>query len=181
MVIEKSCKCVKLKLPNNKVVDILSLVLCEMYQWIQDSDEKPESGGYIVGYQHKETGNVSLEAVSHPYPLDTKNRIRFNIKDPHHTLFLRKAKRSRSYYMGVWHTHQQRVPSTYNIDCASWSDSLKEEKSGCEYIFFVIVGIEEFRVWVGDSQTGIISEIVECEKDKDGLYLWKESEEMRND
>ena len=55
MVIEKSCKCVKLKLPNDKVVDVLSPVLKEMYQWIQDSNEKPESGGYIVGYQHKET------------------------------------------------------------------------------------------------------------------------------
>ena len=40
MVIESNFKCIKLKLPNNKVVDILSSVLSEMYQWIQDSDEK---------------------------------------------------------------------------------------------------------------------------------------------
>ena len=65
MEIEKSCKCVKLKLPNNKVVDVLSPVLNEMYHWIQDTDGKPESGGYIVGYRHKETGHVSLETVSH--------------------------------------------------------------------------------------------------------------------
>ena len=98
-VYEKSCKCVKLKLPNNKVVDVLSPVLNEMYHWIQDTDGKPESGGYIVGYRHKETGHVSLETVSHPYMLDTKNRFRFSIKDPRHILFLKKAERNKSYYM----------------------------------------------------------------------------------
>ena len=101
MVIDKNCNCVKLKLPNNKVADVLSTALCEMYQWIQDSYEKQESGGYIVGYRHKETGNVSLEAVSHPYAFDVKNRIRFQIKDSHHILFLKKARCNKSYYMGV--------------------------------------------------------------------------------
>jgi integrative and conjugative element protein (TIGR02256 family) len=168
--IEKSCKCVKLKLPNNKVVDVLSPVLNEMYQWIQDADGKPESGGYIVGYQHKETGHISLETVSHPYTLDTKSRIRFNIKDPRHILFLKKAERNNSYYMGVWHTHPQMIPCPSSIDWKDWTDSLKKEKTGCEYIFFVIVGIKEWRVWVGNLKNGIITEIFECEKGNDGLY-----------
>ena len=176
MVIEKSCKCVKLKLPNNKVVDVLSPVLNEMYQWIQDVDEKPESGGYIVGYRHKKTGHISLETVSHPYMLDTKNRTRFKIKDPRHMLFLKKAKRNKSYYMGVWHTHPQLIPCPSSTGWIDWADWLEKEKSGCEYIFFVIVGIEEWRVWVGDSQNGIITEIFECKKDKDGLYLYQEAE-----
>ena len=59
---------VKMNLPNGTVVDVLSPVLDEIRKWLQDDLSKPESGGYIVGYQHKETGNVSLEAVSHQYP-----------------------------------------------------------------------------------------------------------------
>lgn len=177
MVIEKNCNCVKLKLPNNKVADVLSTALCEMYQWIQDSYEKPESGGYIVGYRHKETGNVSLEAVSHPYALDVKNRIRFQIKDSHHILFLKKARCNKSYYMGVWHTHPQQIPVPSSIDWVDWEESLKEEKSGCEYIFFVIIGIKEWRVWIGDVKSGTICEIFECDKDKDGLYLCQKNEE----
>lgn len=171
MEIEKSCKCVKLKLPNNKVVDVLSPVLYEMYQWIQDAAGKPESGGYIIGYQHKETGHISLEMVSYPYRLDTRNQHRFNIKDPRHALFLKKAKHNKSYYMGVWHTHPQKVPCPSHIDWIDWTDSLKKEKTGCEYIFFIIVGIKEWRVWVGDFQSGKITEIFECEKGKNGLYL----------
>lgn len=170
MEIEKSCKCVKLKLPNNKVVDVLSPVLNEMYQWIQDADGKPESGGFIVGYRHIETGHISLETVSHPCILDTKERSRFNIKDPYHVFFLEKAKLNKSYYMGVWHTHPQLIPNPSSIDWKDWTDSLKEEKTGCEYIFFVIVGIKEWRVWVGDLENGIITEILECEKGNDGLY-----------
>ena len=60
-------RCVKVQLPNGKVADILSSVIDEMRTWIQDTEEKPESGGYIVGYQHKESENISLENISHPY------------------------------------------------------------------------------------------------------------------
>ena len=73
--------------------------------------------------------------------------------------------------MGVWHTHPQRIPSPSSIDWADWTDSLKKEKTGCEYIFFIIVGVEEWRVWMGDLKNGIIIEIFEGEKGKDGLYL----------
>ena len=51
-------RCVKVQLPNGKVADILSSVIDEMRTWIQDTEEKPESGGYIVGYQHKESENI---------------------------------------------------------------------------------------------------------------------------
>ena len=108
MEIRPNSKCVKIGLPNGKVVDVLSPVLDEICKWIQDDCSKPESGGYIVGYQHEHTGNVSLEAVSHPYLMDIKNRVRFDIRDPRHQLFLNKAKRNKSYYLGVWHTHPQK-------------------------------------------------------------------------
>ena len=50
-------QCVKMKLPNGKVVDILADVFSEMTKWIQTNAESPESGGYIVGYKHSETDN----------------------------------------------------------------------------------------------------------------------------
>ena len=53
-------RCVKLILPNGEVVDVLTPVMEEMGKWVQDESYKPESGGYIVGYQHKNTGNISL-------------------------------------------------------------------------------------------------------------------------
>lgn len=63
MEIKENSRCVKMLLPNNKVVDILSAVFDEIYKWLQTESDKPESGGFIVGYQHKNSGNISLEAV----------------------------------------------------------------------------------------------------------------------
>ena len=37
---ENSNSCKKMKLPNGKVVDILSLVFEEMYKWLQDTAQK---------------------------------------------------------------------------------------------------------------------------------------------
>lgn len=170
-------RCVKVGLPNGKVADILSSVIDEMRTWIQDTEEKPESGGYIVGYQHKESENISLENISHPYSYDERNRVRFCIRDVHHELFLRKAKRQKSYYMGVWHTHPQRVPIPSDIDWEDWKATIREDRTGCQYVFFIIVGTNEWRAWVGDSLTGKITEVYECKKDSDGIYQGKAMQE----
>ena len=177
MEIKNDNRCIKLILPNGKVVDVLSPVLVEICKWLQNETTKPESGGYIVGYQHKSTGNISLEAVSHPYLMDIKNRVRFDIRDPRHQLFLRKARRNRSYYMGVWHTHPQEVPVPSDIDWNDWNETMRSDTTWCEYVFFVIAGTKEWRAWAGDLETGTIHELMECEKNTEGIYLKSETNE----
>ena len=153
--------CVKMQLPNGKVVDILTAVLDEISEWLQDNHDKPESGGYIIGYQHKDTGNIVLESVSVPQKLDKKTRIRFDIKDPSHNLFLKRAQRNKSYYMGVWHTHPQDIPVPSSIDWEDWKQTLAVDKTGSEYIFFIIAGTVGTRVWVGNKNENSIIEIEE--------------------
>lgn len=173
--IKANNQCVKVLLPGGEVVDILSSVLNEIAKWIQDNEVKPESGGFIAGYQHKGTGNVSLEMVSVPRSFDVKSRVRFEIKDPAHKLFLVKAKRKQSYYMGAWHTHPQKVPIPSPIDWEDWHQSMHWDKTGCRYIFFIIAGTEEWKIWIGDFSTGEISEGAECPKDSEGLYVERSS------
>lgn len=175
MEIKANNQCVKVSLPDGQVVDILSAVTDEIAKWIQDSETKPESGGFIAGYQHKSTGNVSLEMVSAPHLFDVKTRVRFEIKDPAHKLFLTKVKRKHSYYMGVWHTHPQKVPAPSPIDWEDWHQSMLIDKTGCRYIFFIIAGTEAWKIWIGDLCTGEIFEGVECPKDADGLYVERSS------
>ena len=169
--INKYCK---MDLPNGKVVDVLNPVLDEIVHWIQDQPSKSEGGGYITGYQHSETGNVSLEAVSHPYAFDYRNRVRFSIRDPRHYIFLKKARRRKSYYMGVWHTHPESVPEPSETDWDDWQQTLKYDRTGCQYVFFIIAGYKAWRMWVGDFATCKIVEIFESKKDLAGLYI-KES------
>lgn len=167
MKLMNSCK--KMELPNGKVVDILSTVFEEIGQWLQDSIEKTEAGGYIVGYQHYGTENITLEHISHPYLLDIRERLFFIMRDPRHKIFLLKHRRKHSFYMGVWHTHPQIIPEPSSIDWKDWYDTLEVDKTGCEYVFFVIAGLQEMRIWVGDFKSKSIVEIFECQK-VGGLY-----------
>jgi len=158
-----------MKLPNGKVVDILSNVFEEMNKWLQKEADASEAGGYIVGYQHLQTRNVSLESISCPYPLDSRNRVRFDIMDPNHKLFLMRAMRRKSFYMGVWHTHPQIIPEPSGVDWDDWYGTLDIDKTACEYAFFIIAGTEGARVWAGDFKNRQITEVFECEKEGD-LY-----------
>lgn len=169
MEMEIANKCKKMNLPNGKVVDILSSIFEKTRSYIQDTNCKTEAGGYIVGYQHSQTGNITLEDVSVPYSLDVRNRVRFSIRDPRHKLYLMRKKCCKSFYMGVWHTHPQTTPIPSSIDWSDWNETVEVDRTGAEYIFFVILGTSEIRVWVGDINTKKIVEIFECEK-KDGIY-----------
>lgn len=158
-----------MRLPNGKVVDILPEVFQEISKWIQNGEYAPEGGGFVLGYKHEGTGNISLEYVTFPQPLDIRSRVCFKIRDPIHNLLLIKARSRKSFYMGVWHTHPQNIPDPSPVDLDDWNDTLIKDKTASEYIFFLIAGTESIRVWVGDFKAKYIMEIFECEKEGD-LY-----------
>jgi integrative and conjugative element protein (TIGR02256 family) len=169
-MIEIANRCIKMKLPNGKVVDILPEVFMEINKWIQNDNCKPESGGFILGYEHEGTGNISLEYVTCPQPLDIRSRVNFKMRDPLHKILLLKGRARKSFYMGVWHTHPQTIPDPSLVDWDDWNDTMVMDKTASEYVFFLIAGTEGIRVWVGDFITKHIVEIFECEKDGDLYY-----------
>lgn len=170
MGVEISENCKKFKLPNGKIVDILSDIFIKMKKWTQEESDRLEAGGYVVGYKHLVTGNITLEDISEPYIWDKRNRIYFKMKDFRHKLFLARKKNQKSFYMGTWHTHPQRIPEPSSIDWENWYGSLEVDRTGCEYMFFIIEGMHEIRIWVGDLQSRTIIEISECSKEN-GIYL----------
>ena len=167
MAIKLNCGCVKMALPNGRVVDILTDALDEIGKWLQVEEDAPESGGYIVGYEHKDTGNIVLEKVSVPHRRDHRTRTHFDMLDPAHKIFLIKEKRHKSYYMGVWHTHPQTTPIPSTTDWNDWKKTLETDKTAAEYVFFIISGTENTRVWIGNPENQTIIEIFECSKVND--------------
>lgn len=165
VAIQKTDKCVKMKLPNGKTVDILADVFSQISRWLQVNQNDPESGGYILGYRHIDTDNISLEYVTCPQPLDIRSRTSFRMRDPKHKIFLLRGKISKSYYMGLWHTHPQERPTPSGTDWEDWNDTLRMDRTACNYIFFIIAGTNELRVWAGDSETKRIDELLECAKE----------------
>lgn len=165
MVVAINNKCIKMRLPNGKEVDILPNVFKKMNKWIQVFVDNTEAGGFVVGYQHKITGNISLVNVSCPFDDDIRERDSFTLKDKNHVQFLSDQEKIHNYYMGIWHTHPQNNPIPSKFDWYDWYKTLKTDKTACEYIFFIIVGINETRVWIGDMETQQIEEIFECRKE----------------
>ena len=130
-------RCYKYRLSDGRTLDILAEVVFEISLWLQVTPDAPESGGYIIGYQHSRTGNVTLELVTTPKPKDIRTRIRCDILDEEHFIFLENIKSNRSYYMGAWHTHPQKHPIPSSIDWKDWYAAIEANKTNCGYIFFL--------------------------------------------
>lgn len=169
VAIEIKQKCIKMDLPNGHTVDFLPDIFEEILKWLQVEAYMLEAGGFLVGYRDSNSGNVSIDGLSQPYPLDIRNRIQFIIRDPQHRVFLNKSRSKKSFYMGVWHTHPQIIPEPSSIDWQDWRETVETDITACEYVFFLIAGTKGARVWVGDLKSKKITEIFECEKEGD-LY-----------
>lgn len=160
---------VKFILPNGKVVDLLSEVLITMSDWKQSDSSSSESCGFILGYMNSETNNVTLSSVTLPKQNVFSSRIFCKLKTWVHFPQLRENERNKNYYMGTWHTHPQCIPSPSQTDWIDWRETLEKDTTGCEFAFFVIIGVEEFRIWAGNLQTKEIIELPEAPM-SDGIY-----------
>jgi len=163
-------RCYKFRLPDGRTLDILAEVVSEISQWLQNVQGEPESGGYLLGYQHRQTGNITIELLTTPQPKDIRTIISCKLLDIAHYLFLNKMKASHSYYMGVWHTHPQKNPIPSSTDWTDWYATLNANKTGCGYIFFLIAGTDSFEIWVGDNKSKRITKMDECNMEN-GLYI----------
>lgn len=162
---------IKFDLPNGHVVDLLYPQLNEMIKYKQDHYDSPESCGFILGYQNASTNNITISEITTPQKQDFRSRFFCTLRDAFHFHVLRAGmEKHRNYYIGVWHTHPQSIPEPSSIDMSEWAETIKKDKSGADYFFFIIIGTREFRVWVGDKETSRISEVFETEQ-SNGLYL----------
>ncbi|MEO1254710.1 MAG: Mov34/MPN/PAD-1 family protein, partial [Bacteroidota bacterium] len=58
-----------------------------------------------------------------------------------------------THYLGEWHSHPQDYPEPSDKDIASWKEKLITAIYSSRYLYFIIVGIKETRVWEGDRRS----------------------------
>ena len=162
-------RCYKFRLLSGQIVDLLSSVVLTIEPYLQTSSAIPESCGYIFGYKDSKTGNITLSCVSTPKEKDVRRRCFCTLRDILHRDFLVNQFKEQNYYMGTWHTHPQSTPVPSSIDIDEWKKTLKYDKTGCEFAFFLIAGTSDFGIWYGDYKSMQIMELVECSRDE-GLY-----------
>ena len=163
-------KCIKFDLPNGNYVDILNDVFLSIKEYIQFDQSTPESAGFLLGYQNRNTNNITISDCTIPQARDIRKRFFCVIKDTFHFLSIKEKAKSHNYYVGVWHTHPQQIPEPSSVDWHDWNETLLKDTSGADFLFFIILGTNEFRIWVGDSIKKKIVEIFESKTDR-GIYI----------
>ncbi|NNC30862.1 hypothetical protein HKM21_16460 [Longimicrobium terrae] len=120
-------------------------------QHVQDSREKREAGGVLLGRHILHTADVVVDGVTIPLPGDQRERFRFVRARQRHQEAIDRAWRESGgtcTFLGEWHTHPERHPWPSGVDRQDWLRKLRED-AFTDWLFFVIVGMEEIRVWEG--------------------------------
>ena len=167
---EYKSRCIKFDLPDGACLDLLEQVLTTMAKWKQHQKDSTEAAGFLLGYQNKTTGNITIADITEPQPHDFRARWFCMIKDVTHYRKIKNSASYKNFYIGVWHTHPQAVPEPSAVDWNDWNEAIHKDKSGASYLIFIILGTSSFRVWIGDPATKDIIEIQE-RPIVDGVYL----------
>lgn len=157
-------------MPNGKYLDILPNVINLFIDNVQYNDCDKESGGYLIGYEESKTGNVVITSITLPKSRDKQTRNTIKLVDHRHQNLLSKEQTNKCYYLGLWHTHPEDIPHPSKTDIDDWNRSINNEIKELTYIYYVIIGRMQMRIWVGDNRTKEINEIFECSRGEKGLY-----------
>ena len=136
----------KLKFP----AEILKL----LHSYRQDAEEKTEAGGIIVGKITYPDENYVVKTITEPLENDIRTRYTFFRDDKlHQETFDNLYKNDELLtYIGEWHTHPENYPLPSITDINNWKKLLREVDLDGDYMIFIIVGIQEMRVWIGDKR-----------------------------
>lgn len=123
-----------------------------MHRYRQARAAAPEAGGALLGRHLLDSEDIVVDSVTTPQPGDRRSRTRFFRSHRHASLAVRgwQASDYTQDYLGLWHTHPERVPAPSWIDVLDWRRAVKEGGYIGPNLFFVIVGIVETRIWRGD-------------------------------
>ncbi|MGF7535121.1 Mov34/MPN/PAD-1 family protein [Bacillus mexicanus] len=148
-------------LPDNKSLTIRPEAIEKMFKYKQIKTRDKEAGGILIGRVLIEDENFIIDDVSEPMPSDKRTRYRFFRKKEEHQEYFNKVwerEKESCLYLGEWHTHPERIPNPSGIDIKDWKRLIKigfEQKC----LFFVIVGIDDLKVWYGYGDEPTIIEL----------------------
>jgi integrative and conjugative element protein (TIGR02256 family) len=143
MVLTKSNKGL-LKLSNN--------VINSMNEYVQDKHHKDEAGGVLLGRFILNSKDIIIDKVTIPLQGDFRSRFRYIREADGHQSLINEAWESSDgtcNYLGEWHTHPEDYPNPSGQDLKNWKEILNTRTFSSQYLYFIIVGIEEIRIWEG--------------------------------
>lgn len=129
-------------------------ILKTLHSYRQDSKEKTEAGGIIIGKITYPDEHYVVEAITEPMESDTRTRFTFFRDAKLHQHAFDNLYKDNEFlsYIGEWHTHPEDYPLPSITDVLNWKKLLREVDLDGDYMIFIIVGIQEMRVWIGDKR-----------------------------
>lgn len=149
---------------SEKHTIIFSHKVLEIFQsYIQDTDDKKEAGGILLGQIKDKT--IYIIRATIPNPFDKRGRHSFERNKQIAQIiadfeFINSG--GKTVYIGEWHTHPEDDPTPSGPDKSMIRDQLKLSKHIEPYLFLVIQGRKTLYVAVNDGK-----EIKEMEKVRD--------------
>ncbi|MFD5853289.1 Mov34/MPN/PAD-1 family protein [Cytobacillus pseudoceanisediminis] len=145
-------------LPNGKTLFIRPECIDKMQKYRQVKRNDTEAGGILIGRILIENGHYIIDEVSEPMTTDKRRRTYFKRNMEGHQEFFNSIwdrEVGSCFYLGEWHTHPENNPTPSSIDWKNWN-RLKRIGFESECLFFIIVGINEMKVWYSEKNSKII-------------------------
>ena len=113
-----------------------------------------EAGGLLIGRHLTGSNHVVVDQVTTPTCCDRRSRHGFHRSFWHNLQAKRAWKHSSQTQglLGLWHTHPEPRPTPSSVDFNDWKTTLQNGIFLGSTLFFMIVGMEDIRVWQGTTR-----------------------------
>lgn len=127
---------------DDMTVKIEEAVINKMLEFKQDTTDKPESGGILIGF-YIEDNSFTITNITTPSAQDVFSRFNFirtkkNAQKAIDRLF--KESNNKKIYLGEWHTHPENMPTPSCLDKISILKQIKLNQLNSPIIFMIIIG-----------------------------------------
>jgi integrative and conjugative element protein (TIGR02256 family) len=135
--------------------------LGQLRQYVQRAESQPEAGGTLLGRHLLDSSDLAVDEITIPQRNDKRRRFFFFRSISHNDLAIQRWRETnkKMAYLGLWHTHPEAIPTPSQTDLADWEKASSEDTYEGDRLFFIIVGIDEIRVW-SKTRTGQVEEIL---------------------
>ena len=158
---------------SNIYIDIKSEAMDIIFKHRQRDNSQNEHGGLLIGYENKDTGNITITNCI----VATKSKIKsspvflsFNTKQ----LLSNIGPDEPDGYIGTWHTHGEIYPHYSYQDLNEWNKCQKHNKDATQYLVHIIAGLKYANIWIKNDLPPVLigSFKYECIfKDKDEILM----------
>lgn len=151
---------------NGGCLRISDSAVAAMHAHRQLLSDAPEAGGILLGRLILNANDAVIDRATVPTPHDRQSRFRFFRSKRSANAMIDdawRASNATTNYLGEWHTHPEDTPCPSCVDVRNWRRIHKRSKIEQDFLFFIIVGRAELRIWelARDERTPIMLQAIE--------------------